>query len=850
MNFSVTRVLVFSLLTILLTSISIEVGSVFMGTASLGGRTLGSHALSIPVFWAFLVLLFFCVVLKALVRIKLLTRAELLCVLFAGLMASPIITVGFWRFAIPNMMAYPRAENFVGLDAMNPNLWPHGPNLTEGVLTKSTEMFMDTQGSVQWNYLTLSNGQIEQAPLIEHTSKSAKSRLRVYLPVGDRREDTVIPGQNYLISVLVRAEGLTAGSHYYCRLYNGQDARFLQEAFSSSEEAEVTFQQKDGYRRNGTYGVVLPVQVKDSVILELGLNGTGQVVFRDLQVMNVEAIESAYRGRTVLREKDLKGMTDTEKANRLIEPGNLFSFAGIHYLLTAYIPWRDWLRPLASWGAFLILTLAAPFAIAAIMRREWIDHQRLPLPFAQIPAFFLGSKTQETDTEPFLPDGWHNRFMWAGFAVTFIWCLLRGFHEINSSIPNLDINLRLNAYIENPYFQRMLAGLNLEVIALYLGMAMFLELNVLMSLLAGFFLYRAQFLVGEFYGLTYQAGFPYQLEQRLSGFIVYSILIVFFSRKYIYRFLRTAVKGVGQGEEVLSSRQALLLLVASTGGIALWAKIIGMPVGGTLINFLVLLSIGLVAMRLRADCAVPGSVMFPHMYFFVAFAGGIAVIGDQGVMFAAIISVVLVYFGFLIIPGMQLEFLELGRRYGIKRGTIFLVNIVAVGGGFLIGGWIVLSGIYSNGMDSFPDAHYYAKGPWDSHYYILNSEAATDAPQISDTSENPKIRPATWAVIYTGGLVSLVTFLRHSITGFWLHPGGIVLGSTWVMYHVWASLFVACLARYSVLKFGGAATVREKLLPFAAGIFLAAITAQGFFFIINLFLFYVADSTQLQFDLL
>ena len=142
-----------------------------------------------------------------------------------------------------------------------------------------------------------------------------------------------------------------------------------------------------------------------------------------------------------------------------------------------------------------------------------------------------------------------------------------------------------------------------------------------------------------------------------------------------------------------------------------------MPVGGTLINFLVLLSIGLVAMRLRADCAVPGSVMFPLMYFFVAFAGGLAVIGDQGVMFAAIISVVLVYFGFLIIPGMQLEFLELGRRYGIKRGTIFLVNIVAVGGGFLIGGWIVLSGIYSNGMDSFPDAHYYAKGPWDSHYF-------------------------------------------------------------------------------------------------------------------------------------
>ena len=112
------------------------------------------------------------------------------------------------------------------------------------------------------------------------------------------------------------------------------------------------------------------------------------------------------------------------------------------------------------------------------------------------------------------------------------------------------------------------------------------------------------------------------------------------------------------------------------------------------------------------------------------------------------------------------------------------------------------------------------------------------------------IAPGTWAAIYTAGLTFLVTLLRHTFTGFWLHPGGIILGPSWVMYHVWASLFVACVARFMVLKLGGAATVREKLLPFSAGIFLAAVAAQGLFFVVDLFLFYVLDSTQLQYGLL
>ena len=391
---------------LLLTAVFIELGGVLMGTVSETGRELGSSALSVPVFWGFLVLLFITVFLKTLARYELLTRAELLCILFAGLLASPIMTVGFWRFFVPAVATFPRGGDFEILDAVNPNLWPHGPNLTEGILAHPEEIAYQTRGSVRWEPLALSEGRVEQAPIIEHTSDTADSHLRVKLPVGSSRQGAAIPGQPYIVSVLARAKSLGLEANYYCRIYDGGNAELLHEAFSSAAEAEWTYARPQGFRRVGIYGVVLPKTVKDSVILELGLKGDGEVVFRDLKFINVEALESAFRGRTVIHQEDFAELPEEERTGLLVEPDRLFSFAGVRYLLTAYIPWKDWIGPISTWGIFLVLILAATFSFAVIMRKEWIDNQRLPLPFAQIPMFFLGSEGRESSLERFLPEGW------------------------------------------------------------------------------------------------------------------------------------------------------------------------------------------------------------------------------------------------------------------------------------------------------------------------------------------------------------------------------------------------------------------------------------------------------------
>ena len=853
MNVSAFRITAFSLFAILLTGASIQLGGVLMGTVSQGGRELGANALAIPVFWVFLALLFLSAILKALARYELLTRAELLCILFAGLLAAPIMTVGFWRYLVPAVATFPRGEDFDLLDAVNPSLWPHGPNLTDGVLAQPAAPGVDTHGSVRWETLSLFKGGTVQAPVIEHENETAASSLRVYLPAVPGLEGAVIPGQPYLLSVLAKAEDLGLDSYYYCRVYYDAEEIFLQDAFTSTKEAEPTFAQREGFLRVGTYGVVLPNKVVDSVILELGLEGAGRVVFRDLQFMNVEAIESAFRGRTVIREKDFAQLPEQERAGLLVEPDRLLSIAGMRYLLAAYIPWRDWLRPLSTWGAYLVLILLGTFPIAVIMRREWIDNERLPLPLAlaQVVLFFLGSKSKGEAPDRFLPEGWRSRFMWAGFTAAFFWCLLRGLHDFHSGIPDLNIDLRLNAYISNPYLERMLRGIHFQVLAIFLGLAMFLELNVLMSLLIGFLLFRAQYLVGEYFGLTYQRGYPEASHQRMAAYLVYAALLVYFSRKYLFRLLRAAIRGQDRGDEVLSSRGAVLLLITSIAGVAVWAQVVGMPLGAMLIIFATLLSIGFVAMKLRAECGIPSYTYFPHLILIVGLAGGMSVFGTQGTMFAVFVSAIIGYHAFFLIPGLQLEFLELGRQFRLKRRVIFLVNGVAIMGGFLTGGWIFLSGAYAKGMNSFPDSGDY-RGiiGWGRYYGLYHTEATMASIVPKEEEEHRNVDPRTWAILYSGTLTFVVTALRQTFTGFWFHPVGIIIGSMEALYRIWGSLLVAWLVRFSVLKLGGAATVREKLLPFAAGIFLAAVTAQGLFFAIDFFLFYFTDSSMFQRGLL
>jgi hypothetical protein len=98
--------------------------------------------------------------------------------------------------------------------------------------------------------------------------------------------------------------------------------------------------------------------------------------------------------------------------------------------------------------------------------------------------------------------------------------------------------------------------------------------------------------------------------------------------------------------------------------------------------------------------------------------------------------------------------------------------------------------------------------------------------------------PAKWAIIYAAVGTTLVAVLRQLFAGFWFHPVGIVLGPSMMLTYTWGSILFALAIRYLVLKLGGAVSVRDRLLPFAVGIFLASVAAYVVLFLYSGYLLF------------
>jgi len=775
------------------------------------------HTLPLPSLWIFLLFLAVAGGVYKAFHVRLLSRAEMVCVLYALLIAGPIMTQGVWHRLLSITATIPKGGDFAKIDALSERMWPHGPNLLDGAMVSNA---VSEARGVSWEQFDVSGtGQEWLVPVLR--SEGAGAFVRFLLPVG---EDGVRPHAPYLISVLVHAADLGPESFCYGRVYaDPAEPVLFSEFFRSSAAASPTFMFPSGVARRGGYDVrFLPTG--DQVAVEFGLSGTGRLVLADPKLMDVSALEQAYKGWRIVSAEEASSLDPASRSEVVVRPERMLSLEGLAFMLTGYIPVRAWLATVTAWTAMIMLVLTAVFAMAVLMRRQWVDNERYPLPVKYITDALIGRDGE-------LPI-WKNRMMWIGFAVCMTWCLMRGWHFYNPRVPDLNINVPLEPYFIESVTLPMWRSVRFEVSAVFLGLAMFMDLGVLFSIVAGYFLFRSQYLIGELSGLSSNAGYPFPWEQQVGGYLMYAILILFFTRKYWMRVFKAAWtndRSASEGE-AFSYRTALILLAFCFAGAALWAKWAGVGVAGILVFFLFMVLTGLVSAKIRAECGTPFGYFTPYNGVLVlSLLGGVSVFGAGAVLVALLCSFMLFSTAFFLIPGAQVELLEMGREQRVVPRHLFYAMLAGVVGGMVIGGWVFLSNAYSLGGDSMKYAWAFDLKPW--FFFGFNQELALAGQALTgDTATTVAgIAPSTWAYVYAAGGTLVVSVLRQLFTGFWFHPVGFFLGSSLFNWYIWGSCLAAWCIRLTVLKLGGASTVRDRLRPFFIGFFLAAALSQLLF---------------------
>jgi len=819
----------------------VQISGVFKGD----GYALGGEVIPMPAFIVFGIWAGLGWIAKRLVGWRWLSSAEMVVVLYALMLATPLMSTGFWRMYLSTISTVPRFNVFDKYDALSPKSWPHGENLLEA---KWESGEVGKEGNVE--AATLETGTRHGGPgYILKNDAETTSAVSVEVPVFAGEELQMPLNEPYLVTALVRTIDLGPRSQYFVRLQPDGDAEKQVELIRSRSVGKKTPSQPEGFVRVSAYGVKLGSEmVEDSVTLIFGITGSGTLEVVDAEWINVSALEFAYTGRPSVSQAEYEALPVEERGAVVVVADSLLSPAGIKSALNAYVPWGEWTESFIYFGGYVFLLTLASLAIACLLRRQWMQSERFSLPLIYGPLSLVdGAKPWHKGT-PYQK----RPVFWIGFGIFLFWCILMGLSFYNSSIPSLQINVPLRSYFTDPAWMKVW-GISFTVLPLALAIALFFEINILTSLLVGFFLFRFQFMVGEWTGWSVDQKYPYPEKQSGGAFLMYFIVIIWLARRFLGKTFQAAWKGESTDREMLSPRGSLILLLISMVGVVvwgIWAEINPWAPFALMLLFLVLM---VVAMRIRTEIGMtaPSLIKFRSdtaVVILVAFAGSFTVFGTEGVVLACLMASITTQ-TFFLIPGMQMEMVEAGSRTGVKGRSIIGGAIVGVVAGMVIGGWIYLSGAYAVGADNFPIPGQFQGRPQMFNEYNSAVGFYTEAAK-NDTSPWAAqwISPEGAAMAF-GGLGTLGLFLiRQAFAGFWFHPAGFVLGPSGMLEQTWGALAMALLIRFLVLRLGGAAAVREKLFPFAAGA-ITGVAAAMFIFLIDQVYRYLFNPTNLKFPM-
>jgi hypothetical protein len=105
-----------------------------------------------------------------------------------------------------------------------------------------------------------------------------------------------------------------------------------------------------------------------------------------------------------------------------------------YFLGRASVPWSEWLVPLAAWSSFLCAVFLANLCLLSLVQRQWIRHERLAFPLAQIPLGMVASAGDEKAGR--LPT---SRAFWFGLGIAFLVVFISSLSERIPALPSFPL---------------------------------------------------------------------------------------------------------------------------------------------------------------------------------------------------------------------------------------------------------------------------------------------------------------------------------------------------------------------------------------------------------------------------
>ncbi|MDH7481281.1 MAG: hypothetical protein QHH26_04785 [Armatimonadota bacterium] len=471
------------------------------------------------------------------------------------------------------------------------------------------------------------------------------------------------------------------------------------------------------------------------------------------------------------------------------------------------IPWSAWTSPILLWSGFLFSMLFCMLCINTILRRQWVERERLTFPIVQLPLEMTEPKT----------GFFKNKLMWMGFLIAMS---LETMNSLNFLFPSVPY-IQLKARDLQPYFTthpwNAIGYFPTTFYPLAIGLGFVLAADVSFSCWFFYILTKLEFVFAAAIGWKAGPGNvlsapPYLAQQSAGAFFGIVVMVVYLARKHLREVFTKAFRSdsdLDSSQEPMSYKMAVGGLLAGFAVMVAFCMYVGMSPLVAVAYLAIYLMFATTITRLRAE-AGPAWTMGPGLD---AMDTLVQPLGTG--LFSQRNLVSLAYFHWFSIEmrccpmPVQLESMKMAQSVRQRQRIMTIVVLIAIVAGIAVGFWACLAVWYKFGAGT-------AKvEPWRTHMGRVPFDRVTayiNNPTKADVS-------GIMAMAFGAGFTFLLSYLRTKFFWWPFHPAGYVLANTGTMYWLWCPFLLAWLCKVLIIRYGGIKGYRIAL-PFFLGLVL------------------------------
>ncbi len=482
------------------------------------------------------------------------------------------------------------------------------------------------------------------------------------------------------------------------------------------------------------------------------------------------------------------------------------------------VPWGIWIKPLLIWSIFLIALYFVMICIMVILRKQWIDRERLVFPLAQLPLEMVRD-VGNSPVKPFFK----NSVMWIGFGIPFVLSSMKGLHHYFPSVPSLELVQSI------PIFRRSLAlifRLSMPMLGFFylvhLDAAFSLWFFNLLSLIVRGLMNTFAITMRESLGI-YGTPSPVFAHQGMGAMIALVLVGLWIGRSHIKDVVKKAFRNdssVDDSGEMLSYRTAFWGTIVGLIVMTVWLNMSGISLGVVLLFLFgaMLLFVGLT--RVVSESGMAEAVASTISSSFVVSGIGTGPLGPSGL---TAMSLTYVWSADLrtFVMASTANSLKIIEGEGGRRRPLFWAIMLSIIITMVSSIWILLKLAYSYGGLNCND--WFFGGGAIAPYNFFASKIL-----------NPSEPNLLGWYLTAGGAVGMLflMFMRARFLWWPFHPIGFTIGPVWIMDQIWFTIFLAWLIKTVVVRYGGL-RMFQKLRPLFLGLILGQFTCNGVWVLID-----------------